>query len=276
MAVITALNIYPVKSCAGIALQKSILQSTGLEYDRQWVVIDQRGRFVTQRQCPQMALIGTAIRDNVLTLTAEAMPSLDIPLHTAGTPVEVTVWSYTGRALDQGDAAAAWLSDALRRPVRLARFDPATSRLCNREFAGDSGATVLFADGYPLLILSEASLADLNSRLRTPLPMNRFRPNIVISGVDAFEEDFIDTLSTGSTTEKVVLKMVKPCVRCQITATDQASATIGEEPLHTLATYRMDQRLGGLTFGQNAIVMVAGGASAQLSVGQELNAELNF
>jgi hypothetical protein len=158
--------------------------------------------------------------------------------------------------------------------VRLVRFDPSHERLCNPVFAGDSGAHTAFADGYPLLVASEASLGELNGRLAASgspaLPMNRFRPNIVLSGLEPFDEDHIDTLDAGG----VRMKLVKPCTRCQITTTDQSSGVTGPEPLETLRGYRMDQRLGGVTFGVNAIIVA--GVGRALSVGTNVDVSFAF
>jgi uncharacterized protein YcbX len=158
--------------------------------------------------------------------------------------------------------------------LRLVRFDPAHRRLCNPVYAGDSGAHTAFADGYPLLVIGEASLADLNDRLAdegTPrLPMNRFRPNIVLAGLEAYDEDHVDTLAAGG----VVMKIVKPCARCQITTTDQDTGHVGIEPLRTLGAYRMDERAGGVTFGMNAIVVAGEGRT--LAAGMEIEASFAF
>ena len=143
--------------------------------------------------------------------------------------------------------------------VRLVRFDRSHKRACNPEFAGDSGAHTFFSDGYPILVIGAASLAELNDRLtargQPPIPMNRFRPNVVLQGLPAYAEDHLDTIAAGD----VVLRCVKPCVRCQVTTTDQDLAQVGMEPLRTLGEYRMSERLGGVTFGMNAIVIAGAG-----------------
>jgi uncharacterized protein YcbX len=162
------------------------------------------------------------------------------------------------------------LSSALQRPLRLVRFDSAVRRYCNETYAGEGGAHTAFADAYPLLILSEASLADLNSRLEEPLPMNRFRPNVVLSGIDAYDEDHIDEIRVGG----LAFKLVKHCTRCQITTTDQSTAVVGMEPLSTLASYRMNSELGGVTFGMNAIV--AAGAGLAIHRGDRASCAFRF
>ena len=198
--------------------------------------------------------------------------AVDYDLEGAGR--DVVVWRDTVHAIDQGDVAAGWLSAFLGKDVRLVRFDPDVRRMCNLQYAGDTGAHTGFADGYPLLVIGSASLDDLNARLQArgvgALPMNRFRPNLVICGLDAYDEDHLATLACGDAT----LQLVKPCVRCQITTTDQASALIGPEPLRTLAGYRHNPRFGGVTFGMNAIVTA--GAGSALSVGSAAHVEWAF
>lgn len=254
-ASIAALFVYPVKGCRGIALSSGRVTERGLQHDREWMVVDTSGRFVTQRTEPRLASIATAISATSLTLTVPGAAPLEVPLDQSGVASAVTVWRDTVPGIDQGPAAAAWLSERLNGAYRLVRFDPAARRLCNPEYAGDSGAHTAFADGYPLLVLSEASLDDLNARLATPLPIDRFRPNLLLSGVDAYDEDYIDRIDSGG----VTLKMVKPCTRCQVTTIDQRTLERGLEPLRTLAGYRHNALLDGVAFGMNAIVTAGAG-----------------
>ena len=198
--------------------------------------------------------MSVAIANDALNLKAPHMRECEVPFATDGASRSVVVWRSDVRGFDAGDDAAAWLSDWLAKEVRLVRFDRSVTRLCNPEFAGDSGAHTMFADGYPVLVVSKASLADLNDRLPTPLPMNRFRPNIVLDGLPPYDEDHLDTIAIGD----VVLRCVKPCTRCQVTTTDQQTAKVGVEPLRTLGEYRMDPRLEGVTFAMNAIVIAGG------------------
>ena len=190
---IASLYVYPVKSCRGIALETSLVGERGLAFDREWMVVDGDGRFVTQREVPRLALVEPSLTATALELEAPGSGRLAVPLESDGATRPVTVWRDSFPAVDQGDEAAAWLSSALQRPLRLVRFDLAVRRYCNETYAGDSGAHTSFADAYPLLILSEASLADLNARLvakgHAALPMNRFRPNLVVKGCEAFAED---------------------------------------------------------------------------------------
>ncbi len=276
-ATIGGLYVYPVKSCGGLYANAALLTPRGLQHDREWMVVDagaDPARFLTQRECPRMALVETGLSAAALTLAAPGMEMLEVGYAIEGASRQVVVWRDTVRAIDQGAAAADWLSAFLGREVRLARFDPDVRRLCNPEFAGDAGAHTGFADGYPLLVIGSASLEDLNGRLVArgagPLPMNRFRPNLVVDGLDAYDEDHLATLACGG----VVLRMVKPCTRCQITTTDQATAQVGVEPLRTLAAYRNNPRLGGVTFGMNAIVVA--GAGTTLTVGAEVGIDWAF
>ncbi len=283
VATIAALNVFPVKSCRGIALTHARVSVRGLvagadRYgagDREWMIVDRDGRFVTQRECPRLALIDSSVADGALTLAAPGCAPLMLPLAPAtGLAREVVVWRSRVPAHDAGDTAAEWFSTSLGVDVRLVRFDPSHVRLCNPDYAGASGAHTAFADGYPLLVIGEASLADLNLRLATrgasELPMNRFRPNVVLAGLDAYDEDHLDTVEVDG----VVLKLVKPCSRCQITTTNQATGAPGAEPLPTLGTYRHDPTSGGVTFGMNAIV--AAGAGRDLAVAATARCTFRF
>ena len=265
-ATLSELNIYPVKSCRGIALAEARLHDTGLADDRHWMLVRPNGRFVTQRELPRMALIGTAVDAAGVTLRAPGMSALTVARATAGEARGVTVWKFTGSGLDCGDAAARWASEYLDTPLRLVRFDERVPRECSRDWTGDTRATTQFSDGFPILVISRASLAELNSRLPKALPMERFRPNVVIEDVAAYDEDRIHEMRAGD----VTLRLVKPCTRCSITTTDQQAGVVdGVEPLATLKTYRHDSRLRGETFGQNAIIV--SGIGATLRVGQRFD-----
>jgi uncharacterized protein YcbX len=269
-AAIAALFVYPVKSCRGIAAREATVTERGLQNDREWLIVDSSDRFVTQREVPQLALVLPSLAEHALRLDAPGMPSFDVAYDIGGDHRSVTIFRDTLPAIDQGDNAARWLSSYLQRAVRLVRFDAALRRYCNKAYAGETGAHTAFADGYPILVIGESSLADLNTRLDVALPMNRFRPNIVLSGVEAYDEDHVDTLECG----KLTLKLVKPCVRCQITTTDQATAVVGIEPLPTLGTYRRNDALEGVMFGMNAIV--AAGAGGRVHVGDRVTCAFKF
>jgi uncharacterized protein len=273
---LTQLSIYPIKSCGRIALDRARLTPWGLEYDRSWMVVDAKGVFLTQRQRPRLALIQPQIADTVLRVSAPQMPPLELPLAAsdyAGSRIpQVQVWRDLLPAFDAGEEAAGWFSRFLEQPVRLVRFDPQVSRIVDRDWTGELQAVTQFSDGFPLLLLSEASLQDLNVRLvqrrREAVPMARFRPNLVVSGCAAYEEDQVGRIEFLDT--QVVLELVKPCKRCVTTAVDQDSgsrdARWPSEPLETLLAYRMHARLRGATFGQNALLVA--GEGTLLEVGQ--------
>ncbi len=243
---LSAIYIYPVKSCRGIALPAAQLDDWGLKFDRNWMVINAAGRFLSQRELPQMALIQTAIGAEALELSAPGQPPLQVPYDYLGEPLSVQIWDDSTQAIDQGEAAAAWFSEILEQPVRLVKIGAGYSRPVKPTQIAAS--QVSFADGYPLLLISEASLADLNQRLPESLPMNRFRPNLVVSGCDAYAEDRWQQIQING----VGFSLVSACERCAITTTDQAiGSRRGAEPLKTLATYR--RNAGGVIFGQNLV-----------------------
>ena len=207
------------------------------------------------------------------------MFALHLRLDTVETPCRVQVWNDTVSAYDMGDLAAQWFSDFLGRPLRLARFDPQQRRLSNRRWTGDVEAENLFSDAFPLLVASTASLGELNRRLaargQPAITMERFRPNLVLDGLDPHGEDFLDELRFDTTDGPVRLKLVKPCSRCTIPNVDPQSAATGPEPGDTLATYRADARLdGAITFGMNAIVLE--GAERTLRTGMRGWASIAF
>jgi len=267
---IAGLALYPVKACRGVALTEGSALVTGLAHshlrDREWMVVDRDGRFVTQREYPRLALIQPELAGDALRLSAPGAPALDLPPAAGGASRVVVVWHCKVRGFDQGEAAAAWLSAFLRADVRLVRFDPVEPRRCNPDYVADSGAHTLYSDGYPILVIGAASLDDLNARLvakgAAALPMNRFRPNVVVAGLPPYEEDHLDTLTCG----EVTLRLVKPCTRCQVTTTDQATGRVGIEPLPTLSSYRRNDALAAVTFGMNAIVVAGAGRPLAVDV----------
>lgn len=245
--VVTQLNVYPVKSCGGITLNEAHVEPKGFRHDRRWLVTDLDGMFLTQRELPRLALIQTALTADHLVLRAAGMGEQHIAFGQAGTARAVTIWKDRGvGAVDQGDEVAGWLSDHLKTPVRLVRFADDTVRQVDQRYAPRTTDQVGFADGYPFLVISEESLADLNNRLDEPLPMNRFRPNIVVRGTTPYAEDSWKQMRVG---DSVTFEGVKQCARCAITTTDQVTAQRGKEPLRTLAQYRDSER--GVLFGQN-------------------------
>jgi MOSC domain-containing protein len=277
-AVIDQLRIYPVKGCRGFTVERATLAATGLEVDgigdREWVVVDRDGEFLSQRELPKMALIETRLSGGALRLKAPGMLQLEVPLASEGDVVTVTVWNDRVAAVTQGDVADTWFSAFLGQPCRLMRFDPEARRLSNSRYTGELQARYKFADAFALLIVSAASLEDLNSRLArrgsTAVGIERFRPNLVLAGVDAFEEDFVKRLRIGS----VELNVVKPCVRCSVPNVDPATGETSQEPGDTLALYRDSAAAGGVTFGVNAVV--AAGAGAEVSRGDAVELTLAF
>lgn len=264
MVQVTGLNIYPVKSCRGIALNQARLTETGFEHDREWLVITPEGRFLTQRERPQLAQIETAIAGEQLVLRKPNGIDLSLPLNLTGPEREVTIWRDQAAAFDAGDEAATWLTDHLGKPARLVRFDKRHKRASNSKWTGDAVALNQFSDGYPWLLISQGSLDELNRRMQTPLPMNRFRPNIVVDGLPPFGEDSVDEFVAGA----VRLKVVKPCDRCVVTTTDQITGErASDEPLKALKEFRFDKNLRGVLFGQNMIL--TGGVGNELKVGQQ-------
>lgn len=253
---LSAIYIYPVKSCRGIAMSTAQLDDWGLQFDRNWMVVNETGRFLSQRELPQMALIETAIGAESLQLSAPGQSGLEVPLAPyPGETRTVEVWGDQTPAIDQGEAAAAWLSQALGQTVRLVRIGAGYSRPVKP--VQPAANQVSFADGYPLLLISEASLADLNQRLPESLPMNRFRPNLVVSGCEAYAEDHWQQIRIN----EVIFSLVSACERCAITTTDQATGSrSGPEPLKTLATYRRNS--GGVIFGQNLVHQNHGAVSS--------------
>jgi len=251
-------------------LSSSAVLTTGLRHDRRWMLVNEQGRFITQREQPRMALIEPQLTDahaehSGLQIHAPNMPVLQVAGTNTHSVQSVTVWSDTVSAFDEGDEAAAWFSDYLGEAVRLVRFNDDQPRWSDARWTADVRAQARFADGFPLLLISQASLDGLNARLAESLPMNRFRPNLVVEGLPAYGEDTLRDFGNGS----LRLRAVKSCTRCKITTTDQATAVVtGLEPLATLAQYRRHAELRGVTFGQNVIVV--NGAGSTLQVGQEL------
>jgi uncharacterized protein YcbX len=262
---IASLHVYPVKSAAGIELERAALTSAGIAEDRRWMLVGPSGVFLTQRELPRLALLRPSLSETELRLSAPGTLPIAVPLAHMGERRRVRVWHHDCEAFDEGPLVAQWLGCFLGRDCRLVRFDPMHRRLSAREWTGDVEAENRFSDGFPLLAVSSASLADLNARLVQPLPMNRFRPNIVLEGLNAFDEDRIEELRAGD----IRLQFAKPCTRCAITTTNQDTGSVeGAEPLRTLKTYRYDAGLRGVCFGQN--VIVRSGVGAQLARGQAL------
>lgn len=248
-AVLAGLWIHPVKSAAGIACEQSVLGPHGLQHDREWMVVDAAGRFVTQREESRLALLGTAIADGRLRLSnpAGAGPSLDLAHE--GPLRAVQVWRTPCEAFDAGDEVAQFLSGWLGRPLRLVRFDARRARHANPEWTAGRAVPTLFSDGYPLLVLSQASIDDLAARVGRPLPVPRFRPNLLLGGTAPHAEDAAPWLQAGAAR----IRLTKACTRCVITTIDhERGERTDAEPLATLRQYRYDPALRGVVFGRNA------------------------
>ncbi len=283
MPQLSDITFYPIKSCAGIALRTATLTRAGLMvdaiYDREWMVVDPAGQFLSQREHPRMAQIVPRLKADTLELRAPGMLRLEIALglpdaHDAPT-LQVQVWDERVKAYDCDATTAAWFSNAIGTPCRLVRFHPDAQRLASSKWTGAVDAPTLFSDGFPVLLIGRASLDDLNEKLsaagRPSLPMNRFRPNLVIDGLDAFEEDYVDAFTLGA----AVLKPVKPCSRCSIPAVDQSTGMAGADPVDMLRSYRAKPAMDdAICFGMNAIVIE--GEGQILTVGQEIIASLKF
>lgn len=276
---IARLFIYPVKSCAAVELQQAELGETGLALDRSWMVVDPEGLFVTQRELPRMALVQPVLQPEGLGLRAPGMPDLRIGLQREGDAVGVQVWHDRVQACDMGPQAARWFSDFLGRPLRLVRFAPGQRRLSSFKWTAGLEAPNEFSDGYPVLLSSEASLQDLNRRLQdaghAAVQVERFRPNVVLGGIEAFDEDRLEAVHIGTAAGPVTLRPVKPCSRCPIPDIDPKTALSSPEVGDALRLFRADDRVGGaITFGMNAIVTEGGGRL--LRVGQEVGGMLRF
>ncbi|HSN20058.1 MAG TPA: MOSC N-terminal beta barrel domain-containing protein [Usitatibacter sp.] len=255
---VSTLHIYPVKGLKGIDLGQARLTGRGLEHDRRYMVVDASGEFLTQRVLPRMATVWTDVDGPELVLSAPDREPVSLPLAPeSGDPLRVRVWRSDCDALAPSPAADAWLSDYLEIACRIVYMPETTRRESNARYA-PGGRLVSFADGYACLATSESSLADLNARLiakgHRALPMNRFRPNIVLGGAGAFEEDRWKEIALG----EAVFGGAKPSGRCQVTTTDQATGEVlGPEPLATLATYREHPEFG-IMFGVNWFVVKTG------------------
>jgi uncharacterized protein YcbX len=271
---VSRLNIYPIKSLGGISLDRVQVTDRGLYLDRRWMLVDEGGTFMTQREFPKMALIRPALAGDSLILTSPLHPD---PLHLSAPaalahapgiaparvhtpdPVRVRVWDDICEAQYVDPAADAWFTAALGVTCRLVYMPDSSQRTVDPKYVPEGGITS-FADGYPFLLIGQASLDELNGRLEQPLPMDRFRPNIVFTGGEPFEEDRLPPFSIGG----VQFRAVKPCARCVMTTIDQQTAHKGKEPLKTLADYRAVGKK--ILFGQNLMHEGHG----ELAVGDEL------
>lgn len=285
---VTQLCIYPIKSCAGIPLQHSEIDHRGLKWDREWVIVDEQGQMLTQRTAPIMTLIQPTITEHSLLLQAPTMPELAVSLDLdESVAMRLRIWDDLTLGADQGEAAAAWLSQFLQQPCRLLRVHTKAQRGLSQTWvrkwlqadlapaeAPDLAQTHFgFADGFPFLICNQASLDELNTLIvqqgADPIGMSRFRPNIVIQGLEAYEEDYVWSL-VG---EHLQFAKLKNCTRCPLPNVDPLTAEIGLQPALALRDSR--RTLEGVTFGIN-VALFGVEPVATLAVGQCFTAEFNF
>jgi MOSC domain-containing protein len=252
---VSALNVYPLKSARGISVNVMRLDLFGVRHDRRWMLIDDDARFISQREKSRLALIVTALDDDQLTVCAPDRPPFRVPRADVTAPrMKATIWEDVVDVIPVGGDADAWFSDALETRCRVVYFPDDSTRVADRVY-NPEGRLVALTDGFPMLLISESSLAALNERLsgrdREPIPMNRFRPNLVVGDAPAFAEDAWKEIQVGGE-EGIRISIVKPCARCSITTVDQATGTRGKEPLETLATFRRGKE-GSVLMAQNAI-----------------------
>lgn len=247
--ILSEIWIYPVKSLAGIRLSEAQVQEKGLQYDRRWMIVDQFGRFLSQREFPNMAMLEVAVQENSLLISNKLNPkeNISVPFQpVSADAIAVTVWDDEVPALTVSNEVDAWLSEQMKMAVKLVVMPETAERKADPRYAKNN-ENVSFADGFPFLLISQASLDDLNARLEEPIVMKRFRPNFVVTGTKPFAEDAWKSIQIGA----LSFAIVKPCARCVLTTIDPETAEKGKEPLKTLATYRKVNNK--ILFGQNVV-----------------------
>jgi uncharacterized protein len=250
---IASLIYYPIKACRGFEVDSAMIERMGLQHDRRMMVITPEGHFLTQREFPRLALVTPKRYNGTLELLAPEYDSLQLGIQTTGTPISVDVWKSKGvQAIDQGEESAEWFSDWLGSQVRLVHIADGSTRRVNESYVVNEDDHTGFADAYPILLTSEEGLQDLNTRLESPVPMNRFRPNVVVRGGRPFAEDTWNRIRAGS----VEMAVVKPCARCVVTTIDKETLEKSKEPLKSLGRYR--KHALGAIFGQNVIPLSEG------------------
>ncbi len=243
---LTAINQYPVKSLKGLSLNDAVIDDFGIKNDRRWMLVDTEGEFVTQRKYPVMGSIAVEYREGRFRFTSINGDRLDVLVSGFSDPVDTLVWGDAVAALGAGKTVSDWFSGVLGKRVNLVYMPASSFRQVDREYA-NYRQRVGFADAFPFLLVSEASLIELNERLESPIAMSRFRPNLVVSGCEAYEEDRWKKIRVGD----IEFEVVKPCSRCIMTTIDEASLKVGKEPLRTLSGYRKNKY--GVCFGQNLV-----------------------
>ncbi len=244
---IVSIYIYPIKSLGGISLQSAKVFGKGLAYDRRWVLIDGEGLFQSQRTLPKMALFSVLLNKEFLTVKAPDGSELTIPLNPEGERRKVNIWDDEVEGREVSAHISSWFTQYLGKEVYLVSMTEETNRLIDIRYASNA-EMVSFADGYPLLLANTASMDDLNEKLDSPVEVDRFRPNIVIEGVQPFEEDDWAKLSIGT----AQIEVVKRCARCVVVNIDPQTASKGKEVLQTLSSYRKTGNK--VHFGVNALV----------------------
>ncbi|MET0395027.1 MAG: MOSC N-terminal beta barrel domain-containing protein [Chitinophagaceae bacterium] len=246
---VSELFVYPVKSLGGISLPAAELTDRGFRYDRRWMLVDEQHRFLTQRQYPQMALLQPVITGEGIRIhnRQDAGEKILLPFTASGETLDVQIWDDRCSAVAVGRVADEWFSRALQMNCRVVFMPDESLRRVDPAYALHGNDFSAFSDDYPLLLISQASLDDLNSRLAAPLPMDRFRPNMVITGSHPYEEDEM----AHFTIRGIDFYGVKPCSRCVVTTIDQQTGEKQPEPLRTLASYR--RRNNKILFGQNVL-----------------------
>ena len=250
---LSEINIYPIKSLGGISLNDSIAEEKGLQFDRRWMLVDENGKFFTQREFPKMATLKVSLISESLQI-ADENNSITVPFEpTSNNKIKVQIWQSKCDAVAYDETVNSWFSDALNTNCRLVLMPEESKRKVNPYYAIRKFQDIVsFADGYPVLLIGENSLNDLNEKLANPIPMNRFRPNLVVKGSDAFAEDNWKKIKVG----EAIFHLVKPCARCVMTTTNQETGiSDGKDPLKTLAKYRLKKSVSGqkISFGQNLI-----------------------
>ncbi len=259
MIKLSNLTYYPIKSCRGFDLAEAHIERMGLANDRRMMLVTPEGKFLTQAEYPKLALVTPAMINDTVTLSAPNFDPLRFTIQKMGAISHVSIWeSKNVQAIDQGDETAQWLSDWIGASVRLVRIANGFKRKVNSDFAVSAEDHIGFADDYPILLISEASLRDLNSKLNSPqgavpaLPMNRFRPNIVVQNCEPFAEDTWKRIKIGD----VEMALINPAPRCVVTTIDKETLEKSKEPLKTLSTYRKQK--GGVMFGMHIIPLNEG------------------
>jgi uncharacterized protein YcbX len=266
------LFIYPLKSARGIECRSARVTPTGFQWDRQWMLIDARGIFLSQRTHPKLAQIVPGFTDDALRLDAPGLPPLTVPFTATGEALSVRVHNDRCVGIEQGKQSSEWASEFIGAPARLVRVPSPTQRVADSRFAEAATAPMGFADGYPILVCNRASLEHLNALLPQPIPMDRFRPNIVLTGLRAWAEDHIETVTLGELT----LRLVKPCTRCSIPAVDQRTGLLSTDPLPVLRAFRFNKALHGITFGENAVIVSGIGSELERGTSCRVSFEAGY